>query len=100
VAIQHILHVSKQPFFICLDFSKLYGEDIFRIQDILLSESTRGKKGLALVCLLLFFKLFLELGVCLLKIAEIILEEPRLLRPLQLQLVELSLKIYVLHQLF
>jgi hypothetical protein len=66
----------------------------------LLSESTRGKKGLALVRLLPFFELFLELGVCLLKIAEIVLEEPRLSRPLQLQLVELPLKIYVLRQLF
>jgi hypothetical protein len=59
-------------------------EDIFRIQDKLSSESTRGKKGLALVCLLLFFELFLELGVGLLKIAEIVLEEPRFSRPLQL----------------
>jgi hypothetical protein len=59
-------------------------EDIFRIQDKLSSESTRGKEGLALVCLLLFFELFLELGVGLLKIAEIVLEEPRFSRPLQL----------------
>jgi hypothetical protein len=66
----------------------------------LLSESTRGKKGLALVRLLLFFELFLELGVGLLKIVEIVLEKPHFSRPLQLQLVELSLKIYVLRQLF
>jgi hypothetical protein len=79
---------------------QLCGEDIFRIQDKLLSESTRGKKGLALVHLLLFFELFLELGVGLLEIAEIILEEPSLSRPLQLQLVKLSLKINVLCQLF
>jgi hypothetical protein len=52
------------------------------------------------VRLLLFFELFLELGVGLLKIAEIILEKPRFSRPLQLQLVELSLKIHVLRQLF
>jgi hypothetical protein len=52
------------------------------------------------VCLLLFFELFLELGVGLLEIAKIVLEEPRLLRPLQLHLVELSLKINVLCQLF
>jgi hypothetical protein len=44
----------------------------------------------------LLFELFLELGVGLLKVAKIILEEPRFSRPLQLQLVELSLKIYVL----
>jgi hypothetical protein len=48
------------------------------------------------VCLFLLFELFLELGVGLLKVAEIVLEEPRLSRPLQLQFVELSLKIYVL----
>jgi hypothetical protein len=66
----------------------------------LLSENTRGKKGLALVRLLLFFDLFLELGVVLLNIAEIVLEEPRFSHPLQLQLVELSLKLYFLHQLF
>jgi hypothetical protein len=65
----------------------------------LLSERTRGKKGLALVRLLLFFELLLELGVGLLEIAEIILEEPRLSSPLQLQLVKLSLKINVLRQL-
>jgi hypothetical protein len=64
----------------------------------LLSESTQGKKGLALVRLLLFFELFLELGVGLLKIAEVVLEEPCFSRPLQLQIVELSLEIYVLHQ--
>jgi hypothetical protein len=66
----------------------------------LLSESTQGKKGLALVRLLLFFELFLELGVGLLEIAQIILEEPRLSYPLQLQFVKLSLKINVLRQLF
>jgi hypothetical protein len=44
----------------------------------------------------LFFELFLELGVRLLKVAEIVLEEPRFSHPLQLQLVEISLKIYVL----
>jgi hypothetical protein len=69
---------------------------VFRIQDKLLSESTRGKKGLALARFFLFFELFLELGVRLLKVAEIVLEEPRFSHPLQLQLVEISLKIYVL----
>jgi hypothetical protein len=48
----------------------------------------------------LYFELFLELGVGLLEISEIVLEEPHLSHPLQLQLVELSLKINVLHQLF
>jgi hypothetical protein len=52
------------------------------------------------VRLLLLFELFLELNIGLLKIVEIILEELRFSHPLQLQLVELSLKIYVLHQLF
>jgi hypothetical protein len=66
----------------------------------LLSESTRGKKGLALVRLLLVFELLLELGVGLLEIAKIVLEEPCLSRPLQLQLVKLSLKINVLYLLF
>jgi hypothetical protein len=66
----------------------------------LLRESTQGKKGLALVRLFLLFELFLELEVGLLKVAEIVLEEPRFSRPLQLQLVELSLKIYVFILLF
>jgi hypothetical protein len=48
------------------------------------------------VRLLLSFKLFLELGVGLLEIAQIVLQKPRLPRPLQLQLVKLSLKINVL----
>jgi hypothetical protein len=69
---------------------------VFNTQFKLLRESTRGKKGLALVRLFLLFELFLELGVGLLKVVEIILEEPCFSRSLQLQLVELSLKIYVL----
>jgi hypothetical protein len=68
---------------------------VFRTQVKLLRESTRARKGLALVCLFLLLKLFLELGVGLLKIAEIILEKPCFSCPLLLQLVELSLKIYV-----
>jgi hypothetical protein len=52
------------------------------------------------VRLLLFLELLLELGVGLLEIAEIVLEEPCLSRPLQLQLVKLSLKINVLCLLF
>jgi hypothetical protein len=48
----------------------------------------------------LFFEFFLELGVGLLKVAEIVLEEPHFSCPLQLQLVELSLKIYVFILLF
>jgi hypothetical protein len=69
---------------------------VFSSQFKLLRESTREKKGLALVRLFLLFELFLELGVGLLKVAEIIFEEPHFSRPLQLQLVELSLKIYFL----
>jgi hypothetical protein len=69
---------------------------VFRTQDKLLRESTRARKGLALVCLFVLLKLFLELGVGLLKIADIILEKPCFSCPLLLQLVELSLKIYVL----
>jgi hypothetical protein len=72
----------------------------FRTQDKLLRESTRARKGLALVCLFLLLKLFLELGVGPLKIAEIILEKPRFPCLLLLQLVELSLKIYVLSVFF
>jgi hypothetical protein len=73
---------------------------VFSTQFKLLRESTRGKKGLALVCLFLLFELFLELEVGILKVAEIVLEEPHFSRPLQLQLVELSLKIYVFILLF
>jgi hypothetical protein len=58
------------------------------------------RKGLALVHLFLLLKLFLELGVGLLKIAEIVLEKPCFSCPLLLQLVELSLKIYVLSVFF
>jgi hypothetical protein len=65
----------------------------------LLTESNRGKKGLALVHLFLFFELLLELEVGLLKVAEIVLEEPHFSCQLELQIVELSLKIYVLRQL-
>jgi hypothetical protein len=68
---------------------------VFRTQDKLLRESTQASKGLALVRLFLLLKLFLELGVGLLKIPEIVLEKPYFLCPLLLQLVELSLKIYV-----
>jgi hypothetical protein len=49
---------------------------------------------------LLLFELLLELGVGLLKVAEVILEEPCLSSPLLFQLVELPLKIDVLRQLF
>jgi hypothetical protein len=52
------------------------------------------------VCLFLLFELFLELGIGLLKVAEIVFEEPHFSRPLQLQLVELSLKIYFFILLF
>jgi hypothetical protein len=49
---------------------------------------------------LLLFELLLELGVGLLEVAEVILQEPRLSSPLLFQLVELSLKIDVLRPLF
>jgi hypothetical protein len=52
------------------------------------------------VRLLLLSELLLELGVGLLEIAEVVLEEPRLSSPLMLQLVKFSLKIDVLRQLF
>jgi hypothetical protein len=52
------------------------------------------------VRLFLLLKLFLELEVGLLKIAEIVLEKPCFSCPLLLQLVELSLKIYVLSVFF
>jgi hypothetical protein len=73
---------------------------VFRTQEKLLRESTRARKGLALVRLFLLLKLFLELKVVLLKIAEIILEKPCFSCPLLLQLVELSLKIHVLSVFF
>jgi hypothetical protein len=69
---------------------------VFRTQDKLLRESTQARKGLALVRLFLLLKLFLELGVGLLKITEIVLEKPCFSCLLLLHLVELSLKIYVL----
>jgi hypothetical protein len=68
---------------------------VFRTQDKLLRKSTRARKGLALVRLFLLLQLFLELGVGLLKIMEIVLEKPCLSCPLLFQLIELSLKIYV-----
>jgi hypothetical protein len=49
---------------------------------------------------LLLFELLLELGVGLLEVAEVILEEARLSSPLLFQLAELSLKIDVLRPLF
>jgi hypothetical protein len=49
---------------------------------------------------LLLFELLLELGVGLLKIAEIVIEEPHLSSPLLLQHVKFSLKIAVLHLVF
>jgi hypothetical protein len=52
------------------------------------------------VCFLLLFELLLELGVGLLEVAEVILEQPCLSRPLSFQLVEISLKIDVFHLLF
>jgi hypothetical protein len=58
-----------------------------------------GRKGLALVRLVLLFELLLELGVGLLEIAEVVLEEPHLSSPLLLQLVKFPLKIDVLRQL-
>jgi hypothetical protein len=73
---------------------------VLRTQDKLLRENTRVKKGHALVRLFLLFELFLELEVGLLKIVEIVLEEPYFSHPLQLQLFELSLKIHVLSMRF
>jgi hypothetical protein len=49
---------------------------------------------------LLLFELLLELGVGLLEVVEVVVEQPRLSRPLLFPLVELSSKIDVLHQLF
>jgi hypothetical protein len=91
-------------FFISVSNSSLYVKiflssavkTVFRTQDKLLRESTRASKGLALVHFFLFFELFLELGVRLLKIEKIVLEKPCFSCPLLLQLVEFSLKIHVL----
>jgi hypothetical protein len=53
-----------------------------------------------MVRFLLLFELLQELGVGLLEVAEVVLEEPHLSSPLLFQLIELSLKIDVLCQLF
>jgi hypothetical protein len=55
---------------------------------------------LLLVHLLLFLKLFLELGVGFLEVTQVVLEEPCLSSSLLLQHVKLSLKIAVLRLLF
>jgi hypothetical protein len=51
-------------------------------------ESTRVRKGLALMRFFLLLELFLELGVGLLKITDVILEQPCFSCQLLLQLVE------------
>jgi hypothetical protein len=63
-------------------------------------ESTRARKGLALMRFFLLLKLFLELRVGLLKITDVILEQPCFPCPLLLQLIELLAKIDVLSEFF
>jgi hypothetical protein len=63
-------------------------------------ESTQARKGLALMRFFLLLDLFLELGVGLLKIMDVVLEQPCLSYPLLLQLVELIAKIDVLSDFF
>jgi hypothetical protein len=63
-------------------------------------ESTRARKGLALMHFFLLLELFLELGVGLLKIMDVVLEQPCFPCPLLLQLVELLAKIDVLSEFF
>jgi hypothetical protein len=63
-------------------------------------ENTQSRKGLALMRFFLFLELFLELGVELLKIVDVVLEKPCFPCPLLLQLVELLAKIDVLLEFF
>jgi hypothetical protein len=63
-------------------------------------ESTRARKGLALMCFFLLLELFLELGVGLLKIMDVVLEQPCFSCPLLLQLIELFAKIDVFSDFF
>jgi hypothetical protein len=63
-------------------------------------ESTRARKGLALMCFFLLLELFLELGVGLLKIMDVVLEQPCFPCLLLLQLIELLAKIDVLSEFF
>jgi hypothetical protein len=63
-------------------------------------ENTRARKGLALMRFFLFLELFLELGVGLLKIMNVVLEQPCFPCPLLLQLVDLLAKIDVLSEFF
>jgi hypothetical protein len=62
-------------------------------------ESTQATKGLVLMHFFLLLELFLELGVRLLKITDVILEQPCFSCSLLLQLVELFAKIDVLSEL-
>jgi hypothetical protein len=59
-------------------------------------ENTRARKGLALMRFFLLLELFLEVGVGLLKITDVVLEYPCFPCPLLLQLIELLAKIDVL----
>jgi hypothetical protein len=63
-------------------------------------ESARVRKGFALMHFFLLLELFLELGVGLLKITDVVLEKPCFPCPLLLQLIELLAKIDVLLEFF
>jgi hypothetical protein len=63
-------------------------------------ESTQARKGLALMHFFLLLELFLELGVGLLKITDVVLEQPCFSCPLLLQLAKLFAKIDVLLDFF
>jgi hypothetical protein len=63
-------------------------------------ESTRARKGLALMRFFLLLELFLELRVGLLKITDVVLEQPCFSCSLLLQHVELFVKIDVLSDFF
>jgi hypothetical protein len=58
------------------------------------------RKGLALMRFFLLLELFLELRVGLLKITDVVLEQPCFSCPLLLQLVELFTKIDILSDFF
>jgi hypothetical protein len=63
-------------------------------------ESTRARKELALMRFFLLLELFLELGAGLLKITDVILEQPCFPCSLLLQLIKLLAKIDVLSEFF
>jgi hypothetical protein len=71
---------------------------VFQNTTPIAGESTRARKGLALICFFRLLELFLEHGVGLLKITDVVLGQPCFFCPLLLQLVELFAKNDVLSE--